>query len=83
MLSSIGTLGTAARALGVSLRSAGQLDRHLALEDSLAIQLGNGTLSLRRSGQSDKGISNGTRGTGIGGDCSGLATEDKRVRDGR
>jgi len=59
--------------LGSSLRLASQLDRNLALEDEFAGELGNGLLGFFCSGEVDKGVANGTGGTRVGGDRSGLA----------
>lgn len=64
----VGTFGTATSALGVSLRSAGQLDGDLALENGLAVELGDGTLRLGRGGESHESISDRARCAGVGGD---------------
>lgn len=68
-------LSTAAGALSVSLGSAGQLDRDLAVEDGLAVELSNGALGLGRGRQSNEGVADGTRGARVGGDGRGLAVQ--------
>jgi len=66
-------LSTAAGALGVSLGSAGELDRDLALENGLSVQLGNGALGLGGGRESDESVANGAGGAGVGGDGDRLA----------
>lgn len=73
VLSTASTLRAATRALSVSLRSAGKLDRDLALENSLSVQLGDGALSLGRRRERNEGISDWARGARVGGNGDGLA----------
>lgn len=68
-----GALCAAAGTLSMGLGSAGKLDGDLAVEDGLAVELSDGTLSLGWGREGDEGVSNGTRGTGVGGDGCGLA----------
>jgi hypothetical protein len=53
------SLSTACGPLGVSFRLARKLDRNLALEDGLSVELCNGTLRLRRSREINKGVTDG------------------------
>jgi hypothetical protein len=64
----------------VGLGGAGQLDRDLAVEDGLAVELGDGTLGLGRGREGDEGVADGARGAGVGGDGRGLAVQ--RVSSG-
>lgn len=73
VLGAVGALGSAAGTLGMLLRSAGELDRDLALENGLAIQLLDGALGLRGRRQSHEGVANGAVGARVGGDGDGLA----------
>ena len=73
MLAAAGTLGAGAGALSVSLGSAGKLDRDLALEDSLAVELSNGALGLGGSGEGDEGVADRAGCARVGGDGDGLA----------
>lgn len=57
----------------MSLGCAGKLDGDLAVKDGLAVELGDGTLSLGGGGERDKGVADGTRGARVGGDGRGLA----------
>ena len=66
-------LGSAAGALGVGLGSAGELDGDLAVEDGLAVELGDGTLSLGRGREGNEGVADGARGAWVGWDGRGLA----------
>jgi hypothetical protein len=59
----------------VSLGGAGKLDRDLAVEDGLAVQLSDGTLGLGRSREGNEGVADGARGAGVGGDGRGLAVQ--------
>jgi hypothetical protein len=49
-------------------RLARKLDRNLAVEDGLSVQVVDGTLGLGRSGHVNKGVSNRTGGARVGGD---------------
>jgi hypothetical protein len=57
----------------VGLGGAGQLDRDLAVEDGLAVELGDGTLGLGRGRERNEGVADRARGAGVGGDGCGLA----------
>jgi hypothetical protein len=57
----------------VSLGCAGELDGDLAVEDSLAVELSDGTLGLGGGRESNEGIADRARGAGVGGDGRGLA----------
>lgn len=83
MLGSVGTLRTTASALTVGFGSAGELDRHLALKDGLSVELGDGTISLGRGGQSHKGISDRALGAGVGGDRGGFTRGNGTLARGR
>jgi hypothetical protein len=50
------------------LRLAGELHRHLAVEDALAVQLVDGALGLGRGRDVDEGVADGTGGAWVGGD---------------
>lgn len=54
-----GTLGAAAGALSVSFRSAGELDRDLALEDRLSVEFSDGAVGLGGGRERDEGVANG------------------------
>lgn len=71
----IGALTTAAGALAVSLGLASELDRDLAVKNGLAVEIGDGALGLRGSGEVDEGVANRTGGAGVGRDGGGLALE--------
>jgi hypothetical protein len=73
------TFAAAYTTLGLRLRLAGKLDRHLALKDDLAIELRNGALSLGWSGQVDKGIANWTVGARIGRNRNRLAARGRQI----
>jgi hypothetical protein len=64
----------------VSLGGAGKLDRDLAVKNGLAVQLSNGTLSLRGCRQGNESVADGARGARVGGDGGGLAVQ--RVSSG-
>jgi len=68
-------LGTATGTLSMGLGSAGKLNGDFAVEDSLAVELGDGTFGLGRGRQSHKGVADRARGTWVGGDGRGLAVE--------
>lgn len=57
----------------MGLRLASKLDGDLAVEDGLAIELSNGALGLRRSGEVDEGVADGAGGAGVGRNGGGLA----------
>jgi hypothetical protein len=59
------SLSTACSPLGVSLRLARKLDRNLAFEDGLSVELCNGALRFRRSREVNKGVTDGTSGSGV------------------
>ena len=67
--SGLGALGV----LGSRLRLAGKLDRDLAVEDGLAVQLLNSAVGLRGGGDVNEGVANGAVGAGVLGDGDGLA----------
>jgi len=72
--SGLGSLVTLLGRLGL----AGELDRNLAVEDGLAVQLADGALGLRGSRDVNEGVANRTSGARVGGDGSCLTVA--RVR---
>jgi len=54
--------------LGSRLGLASQLDGDLAVKDVLAVEVGDGALSLRRGRNVNEGVSDGTSGARVGGD---------------
>ena len=72
MLAAAGTLSTRSVTLGVGLGGAGKLDGDLALEDGLAVELGNGALGLGGGRESNEGVADGAGGARVGGDGNRL-----------
>lgn len=72
--SRFGGLGTLLGRLGL----ASELDGNLAVKDGLAIQLTDGTLSLRGGRDVNKGVTDGTSGAGVGGNGSSLTVAKVR-----
>lgn len=68
----VGSLSLLAGGLGL----ASELDRDLALENLLAGELLDGTLSLGGGREVDKGVADGTVGAGVLGDGDRLAGEE-------
>lgn len=73
------TLSVGIDLLGVGLRLAGELDRNLALQNLLARELGNGTLSLAGSGQVDEGVANRALGSRVLGNSDSFANVEARL----
>jgi hypothetical protein len=59
----------------VGLWGTGELDGDLAVKDGLAVELGDRTLSLGGSGESDEGVADRAGGARVGGDGRGLAVD--------
>ena len=66
----------------MSLGLASELDGDLAVEDGLAVELGNGALGLRGRGEIDEGVAAGAGGAGVGRDGGGLAARGVSLRGG-
>lgn len=58
--------------LSLNFWATSKLDGDLALEDGLAVELGDGTLGLRGSGEIDEGVADGAAGTGVDRDGDGF-----------
>ena len=66
----------------MSLRLARKLDGNLAVKDGLSVELRNGALSLGRSREVNKGVTDGTRGAGVDRDRDGFAVREVSARHG-
>jgi hypothetical protein len=67
----------------VGLWGASELDGDLAVENSLSVQLGDGTLGLSGGREGNEGVADGARGAGVGWDGRGLADEANMLALGR